>query len=152
MPTPNPFFAVQTRIQTLLLASSYYSGLTGQILTEEVGDLDFQVNKAILPLGFGAIITTATGKSFNAEFNALQSMEDFNVSIVWNPKLDPMHNTLDALTAAILAIHGQTVQTTPPPVKRPFDCFVVTGHQPRIDGPPDCNVHELHVTGGLRLL
>lgn len=154
MPTPNPFFALQSRLADLLLANAYFAPLVGknQILTEEIADLKYQVEKVVLSIGFGVIVTTASGKEAISSYEALVTVEDLNVSIVHNPTMDQSHKTLDALLAAIGAIHGQSVQAAPPVAQKEWDFFRVTGHQRRLDAPPDCNVHELYVSGGLRLL
>ena len=152
MPT-NPFFALQDRIRTLISGAAYFTGLTAdQILTEQVGDLGFQVENALIPLGFGVVITTAAGKPLENDFEALLTQEDLNVSIIHNPTTDPDHSALGALAAAIAALHGASVQASPAMAGRPFDFFRVTGHQRRMDAPANLHVHELHVSAGLRLL
>jgi hypothetical protein len=155
MPTPNPFFALQERLAALVAAASYFAGLSpAQILTEKIAGLEFQVENSLLPLGFGVVITTASGKAMEGagDYEALVTLEDLNVSIVHNPQTDPAHSALDALAAALAAIHGQSVQPTAPPAQRPHDFFRVTGHQRRVDAPANCTVHEIYVTAGLRLL
>ncbi|HEY1791561.1 MAG TPA: hypothetical protein VGG34_01470 [Opitutaceae bacterium] len=153
MPALNPFFALQRRIAALLEANAYFTGLTatGQILTEEIGDLEFVVMNKLLPLSFGVVVTTAAGKARENEYEVLMTDEDLNVSIMWNPTTDPKHKMLDAVAAAIAALQNQFVQETPPPAPRPFDYFRITGHQKRLDGPPGVNVHEIYVLAGLRL-
>ena len=153
MPTTNPFFALQDRLRSLLAGAEYFAGLSDdQILTEQVGDLGYQVENALIPLGFGVVITTAAGKPLENDYEALLTQEDLNVSIIHNPTADPSHSALAALSAAITALHGASVQATPAMAGRPFDFFRVTGHQRRMDAPANLHVHELHVTAGLRLL
>lgn len=155
MPAPlNPFFALQQRLIDLLAAHAYFAGLdaSAQLLTEKVADLDYQVTNSLLPLGFGVVVTTAQGKPAESSYEALTTLEDLNVSITHNPLLDPAHNALDALAAAIAAIHGQSVQAEAPASAHARDFFAVQGHQRRFDGPAGCHVHEIHVTAGLRLL
>lgn len=148
----NKFFGLQQRLADLIAADDYFAGVpASQILTEQVGDIQYQVENVLLPLGFGIVITTASGKDDVSSYEALTTLEDLNVSIVHNPTTDPAHSALDALAAAIDAIHGASVQVTPPLSARASDYFAVTGHQRRLDGPPNTHVHELHVTGGLRL-
>lgn len=149
---PNPFFSLQSRIRDLLAAAEYFAGLReGQLLTEEVGNLANQVETVLIPLGFGVVITTAAGKPIESSYEALVTLEDLNVSITHNPQNDPAHNLTDALFAAVDAIHGASVQATPPAAARPHDFFAIVGHQKRLDGPQGCGVHELHVQAGLRL-
>ncbi|MFA5265207.1 MAG: hypothetical protein WC378_15400, partial [Opitutaceae bacterium] len=148
------FFALQQRIVDLLAADPYFTGLdaTKQLLTEQVGDLEYVVENALLPLGFGVVITTAAGKPIENDYEALLMLEDLNVSITHNPTLDTAHDALDALCAASKALQGKCVYAVPGlGAPRPYDFFKVTGHQRRFDGPPSCHVHELHVTAGLRL-
>ena len=153
MPTSNPYFALQARLIALITASPYFTGLAAdQLLTEEVGDLGYQVENALIPLGFGVVVTTANGKSAEASYGALISDEDLNISIIHNPTTDPAHNALDAQWEALKAVHGQPVQETPPVVTTERDFFRIVGHQRRNDVPAGCNVRELHVTAGLRLL
>jgi hypothetical protein len=154
MPTPNPYFALQSRIADLLEANGYFTGLSAKksLLTEKVADLEFEVSNVVVPLGFGVVITTAEGKSVESSYGALLSDEDLNISIVHNPKTVPEKNALEAQWAAIQAVHGQSVLATPPHVATERDFFRVVGHQRRLDAPAGCNVRELHVTGGLRLL
>jgi hypothetical protein len=150
---PNPFFALQSRAKALLGAATYFATLRDdQILTQETANLEFEVPNKILPLGFGIVITTASGKPIESSYEALITMEDLNVYIVHNPSADPAHNILDAVNAAIAALHGAPVLAAPPPVDRAFEHFAVTGHQQRNECPEGCVAHEIYVTGGLRLL
>jgi hypothetical protein len=149
---PNPFFTLQQRIQSLIQANAYFAGLEAdQILTEEVGDLDTEIEQKLLPLNFGVVVETADGKPSVSSYGALISMETLCISLVHRPTLDPAHSILDALAAAIAAVHGAGVQATPPPNAREFDFFAVVSHGRRRDAPPGVHVHELHVTAGLRL-
>jgi hypothetical protein len=154
MSAANPILTLQQRLVDLLAANAYFTGLdtTRQLLTEKIADLEYQIENSLLPLGFGVIVTTATGKSVENDYAALLSDEDLNVCITHNPTTDLTHNALDALWAAIEAINGKTVLATPPAVLTERDYFRVTGHQRRHDGPPGCHVHELYVLAGLRLL
>jgi hypothetical protein len=154
VPTPNPILTLQQRIVDLLEANAYFTGLSArqQLLTERIADLEYQVENVLLPLGFGVVVTTASGKSTEDNYEALQTDEDLNVSITHNPTTDLTHNALDAVWAAMQAIHGKTVKATPPSVLTERDYFRVTGHQRRLDGPAGCHVHEIYVLAGLRLL
>lgn len=153
MDADNKFFGLQERIQELLFEAPFFADLAeGQIVTEKIGNLEFQVDNAILPLGFGIVITTAAGKALESDFGALVTMEDLNVSIISNPTTDTAHPVLDALAAAINAIHGAAVTVPAAPAGRAFDFFAVTGHQRRMDAPANLHVHELHVSAGARLL
>lgn len=155
MGTPNPYFAMQQRITDLLTAAPYFAGLQpSQVLTEKIGDLEFAIYNGLLPLGFGVVVTTAEGKSRESEYGALTSDEDFNVSIIHNPKTDLAHDALDAQWAAIEALQGKSVYALGGNLGATTerDFFRVTGHQRRLDGPKDCNVREVHVQAGMRLL
>lgn len=154
MPTTNPYFALQERLVALIAASPYFTGLDAgtQLLTEQIADLGNQVEQALIPLGFGIVVTTASGKAVESSYGALLSDEDLNISIIHNPTNDADHNALDAQWEAIKAVHGQPVQATPPVVTTERDFFRIVGHQRRLDVPAGCNVRELHVTCGLRLL
>ena len=148
----NPFFTLQTRIQSLLSASAYFQGLLpAQMLTEEIGDLDTEIEQKLIPLNFGFVVETAEGKPIESSYGALMTLETLCVSLVHNPTLDPTHNMLDALTAAIAALQGKSVQLNPPAAYRPHDFFAVISHGRRRDAPPGLHVHELLVTAGLRL-
>lgn len=150
----NPFFQLQQRLVDLIAAAPYFAGLdpAAQLLTEKVGDLEYQVANALLPLGFGVVVTTAEGKSSESNYEALSSDEDLNISIIHAPAMDPAHDALEAQWAAIQAIHGKPVSATLRAVLTERDRFRVTGHQRRLDGPAGCNVREIHVSAGLRLL
>src|ERR1035437_9297850 len=133
MPSPNPFFALQQRLADLLEANAYFTGLTAKkaLLTEQIGDLEFQVSNVVLPQGFGVVVTTAAGKAVENSYGALLSDEDLNISIIHNPKTLPGKNALDAQWAAIQAVQGQTVHAAPPHVLTERDYFRIVGHQRR---------------------
>jgi hypothetical protein len=154
MPDTNPYFALQARLAALLSANAYFTAAAAAnlILTEEIADLEYQVNQVVIPYGFGVIITTAEGKSAESSYGALISDEDLNVCITHNPSTRPDMNALAAQWAAIQALHGQTVLATPPAVLTERDYIRVIGHQRRHDAPAELNVRELHVAAGLRLL
>jgi len=154
MPTPNPYFALQERLVTLLTANAYFTAAAAanQILTEKIADLEFQVAQVVVPQGFGVIVTTAAGKAVESSYGALLSDEDLNISIFHSPSTLPDLNVLDAQWAAIQAVHGQTVKASPPHTLTERDYFRVVGHQRRMDAPAGCAVRELHVQCGLRLL
>lgn len=154
MPVTNPYFTLQERIIELIAAADYFKELdaTTQLLTEKVGDLDYLVLNALLPVGFGVVVTTAAGKAHVSDYDALLTDEDFNLSIIHSPTVAPDYNALDAQWAAIQALHGQTVLETAPAVLTERDYIRVTGHQRRMDAPEGVNVREIHLTAGLRLL
>ena len=73
MSAANPILTLQQRIVDLLEANAYFTGLsaTKQLLTEKIADLEYQIENSLLPLGFGVIVTTATGKSVEADCGKL---------------------------------------------------------------------------------
>ena len=149
----NPFFSLQTRLRDLIAAHAYFAAVAAdEILTEQIADLEYQVESRLLNIGFGIVITTAAGKAVESTYGALVSDEDLNISIVHNPTLKGDYNALEAQWAAMQAVHGQTCLAVPPHVLTERDYFRVVGHQRRLDGPAGVNVRELHVTAGLRLL
>ncbi len=149
----NPFFTLQQRVHDLIAAQSYFVALApNQILTEQVADLDNRIQTVLLQLGFGIVVMTAEGvPATSADFGVVVSLERLTVSIVHNPTLDMTHNALDALDAVRQAVIGQSVQPTPPDADKAWDYFGYAGHQRRMDSLPELNVHELHITAGLRL-
>ena len=149
----NPFFAMQGRVHDLIAAHAYFAGLTpDQILTEQVADLDFRIQNALLQVGFGVVVMTAEGSPATAaDFGVAVSLEKLTITIIHNPTLDANHNALDALDAVRQAVIGQSVQPTPPDAEKAWDYFAYAGHLRRTDSIADLHVHELHITGGLRL-
>lgn len=140
----NPFFDLQGRLAGLLRADAYFAPLADDaILTEIVGDIDNRVTTDLLPLGFGVVITTAKGEG-SGTLSALRSRETLTVALISNPTLDPDHAVLDALAAAIRAIHGQPALATTA-VRKEEDCWRVVSHERRTDAPPELHVHHLLV-------
>ncbi len=146
----NPFFALQDRLVTLLRAHAYFSALPADaILTETIGDLDAKVANDLLPLGFGIVITTAKGEA-TGSLSALQTKETLTVSLISNPTTEPTKNVLDALFAAISAIHGKPIFAATP-IRNEDDCWRMIGHERRTDAPPELHVHHLLVSAALKL-
>jgi hypothetical protein len=144
---------LQQRLIDLVAAHAYFAGLTAeQLLTEKVADLGYQVENALLPLGFGVVVTTASGRAGESSYELLTSDEELNVSITHNPTIDAAHDALEAQWAAIQAIQGKEVVPAFLGARTERDYFRVTAHQRRFDGPVGCNVREIHVRAGLRLL
>ena len=121
------------------------------MLTEKIGDLDTEIEQKLIPLNFGFVIETADGSATESSYELLMTLETLCISIVHRPSLDADHAVLDALAAAIAAVHGQSVQAELPGAPRAYDYFAVVKHGRRRDAPPGLHVHELHVTAGLRL-
>lgn len=149
----NPFFDLQSRLVTLLRAHAYFTALPADaILTEQIGDIDNKVLNDLLPLGFGVVITTAKGEAVAGQnsLGALASREMLIVTLIHNPTTEPAKSVLDALAAAIAALHGQPVVATRP-IRRPDDALRVTGHERRTDAPPELHVHHLLIEATLHL-
>lgn len=147
----NPFFTLQSRLADLLRADAYFTALPADaILTELVQDIESKITESLLPLGFGVVITTAKGDGVSS-LGVVTSTEAITVAIIHNPTLDPAHNLLDALYAAVRAIAGQPV-IAGREVRRAEDTFRYTGHVRRMDAPDGIDVHHLFITAQSPLL
>jgi hypothetical protein len=138
----NPFLDIQERVAALL--APHFAGET--ILTESLGDLPQRIERLVLELGFGLVVTTAKGRASDdgtANTRAtgpLHFREELTVAIIHNPLLRPGPSVLDALWTACAALHGQaaTGGARAPVLK-------VTGHEARDDAPDGLVVHHLHL-------
>lgn len=103
----NRFITLQNKLRAVIAAHTYFAG--APILTEELADLDAQIEKAILTVGgFGAVITTARGQRHGGdnEIAPLVLSEELSVTIIHVPTMDSAHTALDGLDAAITAIEA----------------------------------------------
>lgn len=146
----NPFLQLQERLAALLRAHAYFAPLPDDaIVTENIGDIDNKVQRDLLPLGFGVVITTAKGDA-HGSLNALTTRETITVALIHNPTIEPEKNVLDALAAAVAAIHGQPV-TEGARIRQEQEAWKVTGHERRTDTPAELHVHHLFVQAALKL-
>jgi hypothetical protein len=134
------FLDLQTRIAALL--APVFPGDT--ILTESLGDLPQKVERLIMDLGFGLVITTAKGEALNRSSATPTSAvplifrEELTVSLVHNPLLLP------ALATAIQALHGVSASMLPASMPR-APVLHVLGHEARDDAPDGVVVHQIRV-------
>lgn len=143
----NPFFAQQERVKTLLAAHAYLAA--AKILTEKQGDIAFLIEKELLGLGFGLVV--ATGKGDAQADEVLRLQETLVVSIVHGAALDKTRNVLDALAAAIAALHGAPCLADDAPPRSERERFLVIGHAPlpAEQTPEGYNIHQLFLTAPL---
>lgn len=101
---------LQKRIQTLLENDTYFSG--SDVITEQVADIQTEVETAIGKLSFCVVIMTASGDGLEPAGETPHFTERLTVSIAQRPltdKLRDSRNTVDGLEHAILAVHGKPV-------------------------------------------
>ena len=144
MADDNPFLALQTRLVALLRQHEYFAALDESlILTEALGDLDFQVEQLIAKSeDFYVVITTAQGEDAPPPPAPLRLRETLVVSLCKSATSSV--SLLSALHAAIQAIHGQPVSAT---AVRPIatrDTFACVGHA-AIGSDPKVGAHNLRV-------
>jgi hypothetical protein len=141
----NPFLELQERLRALLLSDPYFAGEL--ILTEKIADLEFQVEQALIPIGFGLVITTAKGELQGERGPHLLLRETLTVAITHSPTLRPEKNALDALHAAILCLHAANLASGGPGSSA---FWQITGHELIPDGPAGLHVQHLHLEATLR--
>ncbi len=140
----NPFTALQDRVAAILAPEF----ADDTILTEALGDLVQRVDRVVMELGFGLVVTTARGSALE-EGEAPRELagplglrEELTVAIVHNPLLQPDRVVLEALWTVVRALHGQPI-TSPATAHTPV--LRVTGHEVRDDAPDGVVVHHVHL-------
>jgi hypothetical protein len=113
---------LQTRVQALLAADSYFDGV--DIYTELKGDILWQVQQRLATLSFAVTIATASGRSADPRAQRVSIAETLLVSIIENPKLNLTGKTaLAGLDAAIRILHCASVG------QQLNDKFIVLAHE-----------------------
>lgn len=140
------FLDLQTRIAAIL--APLFVGDT--ILTESLGDLPQRVDRLVMELGFGLVITTAKGEALNSASATPTSAvplifrEELTVSIVQNPLLKPDRTIITALATVVGALHGVSASMLPVGMPR-APVLHVLGHEARDDAPDGVVVHQIRV-------
>lgn len=138
----NPFFDLQARVAELLAPVFP----TDPILTEQLGDLPQQVERLVMELGFGLVVTTAKGTAVDDAVagrllaGPLGLREELTVAIIHNPLLNTTRNALETLHTVLATLHGQPAQLgeRSPVIK-------VLGHEVATDVPDGLVVHHVRI-------
>lgn len=155
----NPFTDLQARLRTLILAHTYFAAVedppapAATVLTEEIADIDYQVNEGLLQVGFGIAIKTARGDSGidRGRDKQLDSREQIAIWCIHSPTADTTHDALDAMWAVIQAVHGKPLNGAPAD-PRGQETFQVISHEPEPNAPEGVNVQVVLVAVNTRLI